>query len=96
MIGGVLAVVAAVAIGLVIALALPAPKSSHGCIYLTIAGPVGAQYVYHCGADARAVCATAATPGASQGGSALIAECRKAGLPVRRRRQSPARRSSAG
>ncbi len=84
MIGGVLGVVAAVAIGLVIALALPGPKSSRGCIYLTVAGPVGAQYIYQCGAAARATCSTAANPGANQGGAALIAECRKAGLPVGR------------
>jgi hypothetical protein len=50
-------------------------------VYLTVAGPVGAQYIYHCGADARSVCATAARPG-SVGGPALVAECRKAGLPV--------------
>jgi hypothetical protein len=79
--GGVLGAVAALAIALVIALALPGPKSSRGCVYLTVAGPVGAQYIYHCGADARSVCATAARPG-SVGGPALLAECRKAGLPV--------------
>lgn len=84
MIGGVLGVLAAVAVGLAIALALPSPKSSRGCIYLTIGGPTGAQYLYHCGAAARDLCTSAATPGANQGGAALIAECRKAGLPVGR------------
>jgi hypothetical protein len=81
MVGGVLGAVVALAIALIVALALPGPTSSRGCIYLTIAGPVGAQYIYHCGPDARALCSTAARPGAV-GGPALIAECRKAGLPV--------------
>ena len=78
---GVLAAVAALAIALIVALALPGKKSSNGCIYLTVAGPVGAQYIYHCGAEARRVCSTATRPGAV-GGQALVAECRKAGLPV--------------
>ena len=82
LIGGVLAVVAAVAIGLVIALAIPGPKSSRGCIYLTVAGPVGAQYIYQCGDAARNTCSSAANPRANQGGAARITECRKAGLPV--------------
>jgi hypothetical protein len=81
--GGVLGAVAALAIALIVAVALPGPKSSNGCIYLTVAGPVGGQYLYHCGADARGLCDTAARPGAL-GGQALIAECRKAGLPVGR------------
>jgi hypothetical protein len=83
LVGGVLAAVAALAIALIVSLVLPSPKSSSGCIYLTVAGPVGAQYIYHCGADARAVCSTAAAPGAL-GGHALVAECRKARLPVGR------------
>ena len=53
MIGGVLGVVVALAVGLAIALALPGPKSSRGCIYLTIGGATGAQYSYQCGAAAR-------------------------------------------
>jgi hypothetical protein len=81
MVGGVLGAVVALAIALIVALALPGPKSSRGCIYLTIAGSVGAQYIYHCGAEAQGLCRTAARPGAV-GGPALIAECRKAGLPV--------------
>jgi hypothetical protein len=84
MIGAVVGAVAAILVAVVIALALPGPKSSRGCIYLTIAGPVGAQYLDHCGAAARDACSTAANPRANQGGAALIAECRKAGLPVGR------------
>jgi hypothetical protein len=84
MIAGVLGALLALAIGLVIAVASPGPRSSRGCIYLTIGGATGAQYVYHCGADARALCGSAAAPGANQGGPALIAECRKAGLPTPR------------
>jgi hypothetical protein len=84
MIGGVVGAVAAILIAVVIALTLPGPKSSQGCIYLTTAGAVGANYVHHCGAAARDACSTAANPRANQGGPALIAECRKAGLPVGR------------
>lgn len=82
MVRGVVGAVAALAITLLVALALPGPTSSHGCIYLTVAGPVGAQYIYHCGSDARALCGSAATgqPLPGQDRPALIAACRKAGL----------------
>jgi len=78
--------VLALVVGLVIALAIPGPKSSRGCIYLTFAGATGAQYVYQCGASARVLCRSATTPGsyAAQAGPGLIAECRKAGLPTGR------------
>ena len=82
MVGGVLAVLAALAVGLVIALATPGPKSGRGCVYLTYAGPVGGQQINQCGAGALALCQSAPVPGslASQVGPALRAECRKAGL----------------
>ena len=85
MISGVLAALAALAVGLVVALATPGPQSSRGCIYLTYAGPVGAQYINQCGANARAMCSSSATSGSASGqiGPALVKECRKAGLPTR-------------
>jgi hypothetical protein len=86
MIAGVLATLGALAIGLVIALATPGPKSGRGCIYLTYAGPVGGQQISQCGASARALCQSPPVPGslASQVGPALATECRKAGLPTAR------------
>lgn len=86
MLGGVLAALAALAIGLIIAVLTPGPTSSRGCIYLTYAGPVGGQQISRCGPGARALCQSAPVPGslARQVGPALQVECRKAGLPVRR------------
>jgi hypothetical protein len=85
MVGGVLGAAAAVLVVLVISLGSAGRSSGHGCIYATIAGVLGAQEVYQCGADARATCASVAAPGAfgAQARQTIAAECRKAGLPVR-------------
>ena len=64
MVGGVLGVVAVLAVALVISLSSSAPSSSNGCIYATIPGSVGAQQVHECGDTARATCQTVHTPGA--------------------------------
>jgi hypothetical protein len=84
MIGGVLGVVAALAVVLVISFLSAGPSSGHGCIYATIPGSVGAQQVHECGANARATCQSVNTPGAytAQAAQTLAAQCRKAGLPV--------------
>jgi hypothetical protein len=84
MIGGVLGVVAALAVVLVISFVSSGPSSSSGCIYATIPAATGAQQVHECGATARSTCATVLTPGAftAQAAQTLAAECRKAGLPV--------------
>lgn len=84
MVGGVLGVVAAIAVVLLISFASSGPSSSNGCIYATIPGSVGAQQVHECGDTARATCQTVHTPGAftAQAAATLSAECRKAGLPV--------------
>ena len=82
---GAAAAAAVAVIALVVALAIGGgPKSSNGCIYATIPGPVGAQQIHECGAQARNTCATAFQPGAYTQGAANVvaAECRKAGLPV--------------
>ncbi len=86
MVGGVLAIVAAVAVALIISFASSGRASSHGCIYATIPGVVGAQEVNRCGAAARATCASALAPGAftAQAAPVIAAQCRKAGLPVGR------------
>lgn len=84
MIGGVLGVVAALAVVLVFSFASSSPSSKSGCIYATIPAATGAQQIHECGAAARSTCATAQTPGAftPQAAQAVAAECRKAGLPV--------------
>jgi hypothetical protein len=84
--GGVLATVAAIAVAVVISLASAGKSSSHGCIYATISGAVGAGQISQCGAQARSTCATVYRPGAYAPTSArtIAAECRKAGLPVGR------------
>jgi hypothetical protein len=86
MIGGVLAVVAALAIALVISLAAAGPTSAHGCIYVTIPADTGAQEINQCGENARSTCSSALDPHAfpAQSSRVVAAECRKAGLPVGR------------
>ena len=84
MVGGVLGVVAALAVVLVISFVSSGPSSGNGCIYATIPGAVGAEQVHECGATARQTCRSVNAPGAytRQAAHTLAAECRKAGLPV--------------
>jgi ABC-type Co2+ transport system permease subunit len=84
MLGGVLGVVAALAVVLVISFVSSGPSSGHGCIYATIPGAVGAEQVHECGATARHTCQTLGAPGAytRQAAHTLAVECRKAGLAV--------------
>ncbi len=84
MIGGVLAIVAGLAIALVISFATSGHKSGHGCISVGLAYSVGGTQIYRCGATARHMCASVNQPGGSVGATAraLATECRKAGLPV--------------
>ncbi len=84
MVGGVLGVVAALAVVLVIAFLSAGPSSGHGCIYANIPGAVGAEQVHQCGAAARETCRTVKAPGAytPQAAQTLAVQCRRAGLPV--------------
>jgi hypothetical protein len=82
MIGGVLGVVAALALVLVISFASSAPSSSNGCIYATVPGVVGAEQVHECGATARATCRSARAAYRPAAAQTIAAACRKAGLPV--------------
>jgi len=84
MIGGVLGVVAALAVVLVISFASSTPSSTSGCIYATIPAVTGAEQIHQCGATAKSTCATAHTPGAfsPEAAQAISSACRKAGLPV--------------
>jgi hypothetical protein len=82
MIGGVLGVVAALAVVLVISFASSGPSSGNGCIYATIPGVVGAQQIHECGSTARATCQTVHAAYPAQAAQTIAAECRKAGLAV--------------
>jgi hypothetical protein len=84
MIGGVLGVVALLAIALVVSLASSGHKSGHGCISISLAYSTGGTQTYRCGASARELCAGVGKPGGTVGvaARALTTECRKAGLPV--------------
>ncbi|MGB9185835.1 MAG: hypothetical protein WCB67_17415 [Solirubrobacteraceae bacterium] len=84
MIGGVLAVVAALAVVLIISLTSAERQSGHGCISVGLAYSTGGDKLYRCGATARSMCAGANTPNGIRGASAraLATECRKAGLAV--------------
>jgi hypothetical protein len=82
MVGGVLGVVAALAVILVISFVSSGPSSANGCIYATIPGAVGAVQVHECGATARSTCRTVKVAYPAQAAQTIAAECRKAGLPV--------------
>jgi hypothetical protein len=84
MIGGVLTVLAALALVLVISISSAGHKSGHGCISIDLAYSTGGAQIYRCGAPARAMCAGVGQPGGITGASArsVSTECRKAGLPV--------------
>jgi hypothetical protein len=84
MIGGVVGIVAAVAVVLVISIATAGHRSGHGCVSVGLAYSTGGAQVYRCGGAARQLCASVNQPGGTTGGAArsLTIECRKAGLPV--------------
>jgi hypothetical protein len=83
---GVVAAAAVIAVVVIVSVTTAGKSSSHGCIYTTIPGVVGAQQISQCGSQARYTCARVFRPGAYAPGSAgtIAAECRKAGLPVGR------------
>ncbi len=83
-IGGVLGVLAMLAVALVVSLATVGPRSGHGCISVGLAYSTGGAQIYRCGASARTLCASVNRPGGTIGATshALTTECRKAGLPV--------------
>ena len=84
MIGGVVAVVAALAVALIISFASGTKKSGHGCISVALAYSTGGAQIDRCGDAARALCAGVGHPGGLTGQPArsVATECRKAGLPV--------------
>jgi hypothetical protein len=77
----VVGVLAAVCAGIVLGIVTSSPKSSNGCVHATIAGPLGAEAINQCGAEAKALCSSVSTRGFSaQAIDTIRAECRKAGL----------------
>lgn len=84
MIGGLLAVLAALAVALGVSFATAGQESGHGCIVVGLAYSTGGAEIHRCGASARALCAGVDRPGGSTGATAraLTTQCRKAGLPV--------------
>jgi hypothetical protein len=82
MIGGVLGVVAALAVVLILSFASSGPSSGNGCIYATIPGVVGAQQIHECGDTARATCQSVNAAYPAQAAQTIAVACRKAGLPV--------------
>ncbi len=84
MIGGVVAVLTALAVALIISFASPSRQSGHGCISVGLAYSTGGAQIDRCGDAAKALCAAVNRPGGLNGLPArgVAAECRKAGLPV--------------
>ena len=82
MVGGVVGVVAALAVVLVISFVSSGPSSSNGCIYATVPGAVGAQQIHECGATARATCESVHAAYPPQTAQTIADACHKAGLPV--------------
>jgi hypothetical protein len=84
MIASVLGIVAAAVVALVISFASSVQSSGHGCIHVTVEYVTGGTQIDHCGAQARAFCASVGRPGGESGavGRAVASECRKAGLPA--------------
>lgn len=84
MVRGVAAVAVLIAVTVLVSILSSAPTSSRGCLHATFAGPVGAEEVSACGAQARSVCRSLGAPGGYSGEAARVIsrECRKAGLPA--------------
>lgn len=84
MIGVVLGAVATLIVATVISLSVGGHSVARGCFDVTVPGPVGAEEVHRCGAEARVTCGSVETAGAfsTEAGRLIAAACRKARLPV--------------
>jgi hypothetical protein len=76
--------VAIFALAIAISLIGPSRSRPAGCVEVTILGATGAATLDQCGAQARALCREAGSPGGYTGETAreISAACRKVGLPV--------------
>jgi len=84
MIGGVLGVLAALAVVLIVSIGSTTKASGHGCVSVNLAYSTGGQHIYRCGAGARALCDGVGRVGGITGKPAEVVarECRKAGIPT--------------
>jgi hypothetical protein len=84
MIGSVLAAVLAVVVVVVISIGSSGHTTGHGCVDVTISGPIGGEELYRCGTEARSLCASVGHQGGITGAPAadVARVCRRAGLAV--------------
>jgi hypothetical protein len=84
MVGGVLGVLAVIAVALVISAVTGEEKSGHGCVSVSLAYSTGGDHITRCGAAARSLCHGVGRAGGITGApaKAVATECRKAGVPV--------------
>ncbi len=84
MVGGVLSAVLVVALVVAISIGSSGHSNGNGCVDVTVAGPIGGEEIYQCGAKARSLCASVNHPGGFVGapGRDIANACRKVGLPV--------------
>ena len=83
--GGVIALVAAIAVTVAISFTSKQRTSRNGCIDVSAATVIGGSELYRCGAAARDLCGAPSGRGATDNiafRKALADACRKAGLPV--------------
>lgn len=83
--GGVLAVVAVLAVIVAISFTSKQRTSANGCIDVSAATVIGGSELYKCGTAARDLCSEPTRPSATDNiafRQALAEACRKAGLPV--------------
>ena len=82
--GAVSGALAALVVVVVISLSTGGHASGNGCVDVSLPYSTGGAEIYRCGASARTMCrAVGANPGyTGAAGSAVAAQCRKAGLPV--------------
>ncbi|HWF49452.1 MAG TPA: hypothetical protein VG294_02315 [Solirubrobacteraceae bacterium] len=76
--------VAVFAVVLVIALAGPSQNTTRGCVDVSIRGATGGAAIHQCGANARALCRSAALGNGNVSDTVreIKAACRKDGFPV--------------
>ena len=82
MVGGVLGMVAVIAVFLVISFTSSGPSSGNGCNNATVPAATGAEQIHQCGATARATCQSVHVAYTPQAAQTIAAACRKAGLAV--------------
>jgi hypothetical protein len=80
-VGGGLAIIAAIAVAVVISFTSLQRQSRHGCIDVSAATVIGGSDLYRCGQTARGLCVQGRSRSTLSFSRALDAACRRAGLP---------------